>query len=164
MSSPRQNFDFHEFVGIDFDGTLIDHAKSHYLRRKIKENKYDQKFWIITFRSKNDADTIWDELKPFGLTENHFQSIDRVPSDLDDRYQSAQGIMRWRGINQRKFLKILEYYNTTEEEIKNDIEAFMMWKAETCVKLGCTLLVDDMEIVRRGCIKLNIKYLHPDFI
>jgi hypothetical protein len=132
-------FALHDRLGIDFDGTLIGHPESAQLQQYILDHQDDKKFHIVTFRTTNMRKRMEADLEMstrftgVPLTLQHFESIASIPDVLYER----------KGM----FDDGTEYYG---------------WKARTCDKLGCTILLDDMiRDVGRHCEDLNIVCLDP---
>lgn len=153
----------HNNIGIDFDGTLVEHHRSPILHKWVRENYLKSNFWIITFRDSIDAESIWPLLVEYHLGPEHFKGIKCAPDELLNKFNKARGILQWKG--HQKFARSLQYHKVTQEELEDDILNMMVWKAKMCIETGCTLLIDDLdEMVKYGCQDLGIAYLHPDFL
>jgi|ERR1051326_232568 hypothetical protein len=133
----------HQKVGIDFDGTLIEHPRSRLLQRFILANR-DKEFHIVSFRSHGMEKNIERDLRistlmtqvPLGL--QHFTGVHNVPDAL------YEGWAMFGDADQQK------------------VKDYLCWKATKCRELGCTIIVDDMSDVGPHCEEIGIRYLHPD--
>lgn len=131
--------DQHQKLGIDFDGTLVGHPRSHILQKYIVDHP-EKDFHIITFRcGQMERNLRWDlqdsvELTGSGLRLDHFKTIECCPKLIFER-----------------------------REVFDDGREFYGWKAKRCAELGLTILVDDMHgHISPYCHELGIPCLNPD--
>lgn len=130
----------HHIIGVDLDGTLINHPRSHVLQSFIYHNT-DRKFHLITFRSHNMKLDIEKDmymgsaLNGIPLTTKCFSSINTASDEMMEAYS-----------------------NGTEESYKR----FLEWKPQICQQLECTILIDDIRDIAPFCDQYNINYFHPD--
>ncbi len=128
----------HQKIGIDLDGTLIEHPHSRRLQKFIIDHP-DKEFHIVTFRSHGMQHNIARDLRisttltqvPLGL--NHFAGVHNIPDTLYE--------------NMVRFDRHDPYY---------------CWKADKCKELGCTVIVDDVAAIGPYCEAIDILYIHPD--
>lgn len=132
-------FDSHERIGIDFDGTLVGHKHSWLIQRYIAENQHKQ-FYIITFRSHGMQDRIErdlrDSVKKTGIDLNikHFTGIHNIADGLYENHLALKG----------------------------DPD-YISWKAVKCAEIGCTILIDDMaELIHEHFPERGIIIVSPD--
>lgn len=131
--------DQYQKLGIDFDGTLVGHPRSHILQQYIVDHP-EKEFHIVTFRcGQMEQNLRWDlqdsvELTGSGLRLDHFKSIECCPKLIFER-----------------------------RETLDDGREFYGWKGRRCAEIGCTILVDDMHAhVGPYCHELGIPCLNPD--
>lgn len=130
----------HQHIGIDLDGTLIEHPRSAVLQQFILDHQGSKKFHIVTFRSHGLEDRIDADLYAstmltgVPLRLEHFTGIHAVP------YRLYEG---WA--------------------LRSDNAAYFGWKAQKCKELGCTVLIDDMiDSIHEHCTVHGIVGLNPD--
>lgn len=140
--------DQHKIIGIDFDGTLIEHPRSKVLQQYIIDHQGDKEFHLITFRTHGMRERISLDLQistegtKVPLTLAHFTTINAIADAAWEKriLLERQGLMD---------------YETGRE--------YFGWKAMTCEKLGCTLMVDDMiDMIGNYCTEKKILCLNPD--
>lgn len=130
----------HHSIGIDFDGTLVEHPRSHILQQFILDHHLIKSFHIITFRSHGMEDRIAKDLAAstfktmVPLALDHFAGIHSIPYHLHENHA----------------------------ELKQN-DGYYGWKAEKCREIGCTVLIDDMEpTIGEYCRLIEIMCLNPD--
>lgn len=132
----------HQKIGIDFDGTLVEHRKSRLLQRFILANHDKTEFHIVSFRSHGMERNIERDLlistlmTQVPLTLRHFAGVHNIPDAL---YEG------WAMFGD-----------------KDKARDYFCWKASKCQEIGCTIIVDDMNDVGPHCEEIGITYLHPD--
>lgn len=136
--------DDHEIIAWDFDGTLWGHEKSELMHAYILAHP-TKKHYIITHRSHGEQKLVWIDLEqyPDAPGPEHFVEMINIPDDKYSRFHMSQ---RSPG-----GLILLDY------------NGYIDWKAEMCLKVGATILVDDNPgHTKAGCIKHGIAFVHPD--
>lgn len=135
-----EEFNTHSKIGIDFDGTLVQHQYSEHLQRYILKNHQFKHFHIITFRSHGMQDQIRQDLMEsidttgVRLSLNHFVSVHNIPDET--------------------------YRDHLERLTANDYYA---WKAVKCAELGITILIDDLaDWLHEHCVKHGVDLVSPD--
>lgn len=134
-----EEFDQHQTIGIDFDGTLVGHRHSTLIQRYILDHP-KKAFHIVTFRSHG-----WQN---------------RIESDLA-KSTAETGVPLTIGA----FTAI---HNMTDEgyathlEMKGDPK-YYGWKGVTCARVGCTILLDDMaDALHIECVSQGVVLFSPD--
>lgn len=127
----------HKVISWDFDETLYRHPHSHLFQRFIRDNPYEQEHHIVTFRSHGLVDMIAPDLGEYGIIDvTSFKSICHITDAMYTKYRGG---------------------------LITDISEFRAWKAQKCVEIGATVLIDDMTAdVLDGCIEHGIVHIHPD--
>lgn len=117
-------------IAFDLDDTLIgDNDLKYFFWDYIKNNK-NKKYYIVTFRTRQNASTMWEEIKK--ESNNIISEKNFVHHDL--------------------FM---------DKKIHEDKKKFKLWKGETCYKLNCEVLIDDLEdYVLPGCKKYRIDFFN----
>lgn len=140
MVAMKRLADF-KHVGWDFDGTLWDHPNSKIFSDFIRQNPYDQKFHIVTFRSHGYELNIDRDLHSLRLRRKHFTSVNNVADVIFGEYHHAIK----NGRNQAA------------------VDRYLEWKGRVCHDLGIGILLDDMtDLVIQGCERYDIALIHPD--
>lgn len=157
-----QILDTHKIVGVDIDDTLIGNGfASRQLQNYILKNYRQKKFYLITFRTGEWVDAVWQHIayENDQLDERIFRGLFGIPEEIRAGFQkyiyTAKRMQITRLNDPEDEEKLLEY-----EVYKNQ---YLEWKGKKAHELGCTILIDDMtDHVRQGCIKYNVKLVHPD--
>jgi hypothetical protein len=132
--------DQHSHLGWDMDSTLVGGPNSEFFRRYIAEHR-NKRHHIITFRFQSWADLIPAELSAAGLDPVTISGIHACPPHLYDLHNEG----------------LLMPSDVTREASY----AFLRWKGRVARRLGCTLLVDDLEDwVIHGCKEEGVGFLH----
>lgn len=151
--------DRHDAIGWDFDGTLIRHARSDAMHAWIRANPH-KKHVIVTFRTFGWQERIWEHLAdayPQAPARELFQDVIHIDQNLfvavdseqDPRIDLHRRHDALRTIDGRIYI--------------TEIQPYLHWKGEACLKHGLSILVDDMrDLVLPGCTTHGIEYLHPD--
>ena len=141
----------HEIIGLDFDGTLIDHPSGVELQNFVHENHLDKQIYIITFRSGSMLVDLWDDMKEF----NYYCPSKRMFKGVYGIEHSA-----WQA-NEIAMLK--RRSGMIGEDLTDEEIYYKTWKGMMCNKLGATVLVDDKPgDVMLGCKKFGIQFVHID--
>lgn len=127
-------------IGWDFDDTLVNHVASPLFWQFIRANPYNQQHSIVTMRSHGIENGMFSLLAwvGSGLDETYFAHVENVPDHLFESYH--------RSLDPRD-------------------HAYLLWKGETCKRIGADVLIDDMEAMglsARGCDLYGIVHIHPD--
>lgn len=143
----------HHKIGIDVDGTLIDHPRSHLLQRFILDHHQTKEFYIITFRSHGWEKRLEHDigestlLTTVPLQLNHFRGIHTVPQQIHENHWMARSCEG----------------TATPGSIIIAHDDFYGWKAAVCREIGCTVLIDDMEpSIGPHCVRLGVVCLNPN--
>lgn len=132
-------FDRHQKIGIDFDGTLVGHRHSALIQRYILDHP-EKEFHIVTFRSHG-----WQNRIEFDLAKSTAET--GVPLTIG------------------AFTAI---HNMTDEGYATHIEMkgdpkYYAWKGVTCAQVGCTILLDDMaDGIHIECVSQGVTLFSPD--
>lgn len=159
-----QILDTHKIIGVDIDDTLIgNELASTRIQEYILNNYHQKNFYLITFRTRELMDSIWQDIayENAQLNEKIFRGVFGVPVDIRIGYQHYRSTVNRIATNtvndpedEEKLLKFTPYK-----------DQFLEWKGKKAHELGCTILIDDRtERVRQGCTKYNIKLVHPDVL
>lgn len=137
----------HNTIGIDIDGTIIDHKNSEYLQDMVREFHKTKSFYLVTFRTHGWETQVFREMRQkYGFrspSSRCFIGILNIPVEI---YNNAM-TFRSRG---------LEEYAVYDQLYKN-------WKGYICKKHDITILIDDRpEDVLPGCLKYGVEFMHPD--
>ena len=134
-----EHFDRHERLGVDFDGTLVDHDRSALIQQYILDHP-EKDFHIVTFRSHGMQDRIerdlWSSSKDTGvdITLAAFTGIHNIQDGLYESHLALKGDPN-----------------------------YWAWKAVKCAQLSCTIMIDDMaEQIYKECISRGIEIVSPD--
>jgi len=128
----------HQKIGIDFDGTLVEHPHSRALQKFILDHR-GKEFHIVSFRSHGMERNIERDLRistiltQVPLTLHHFAGVHNIPDRL--------------------FENMINF---------DHHDPYYCWKADKCKELGCTVIVDDVAEIGPHCEAIDILYLHPD--
>jgi hypothetical protein len=143
------NFTSYRGIAFDLDGTLIDRVNDS-VRDYVLSNP-DQKFNIVTFRTRAEGRDIARELQHAGLDVERFTEIVFAPDRLVREFREDQQMRRSAGLP----MLSRSTANLLEGEHK-----YVHWKGFVARKLGCQLLVDDMAyLTRPGCEKYNVEFI-----
>lgn len=126
----EKNLFYYQNIAFDLDDTLIGENPYKSLFWYYIKNNKNKKYFIVTFRTKEKAFTMWDEINTESngiISKNNFFQHDLFINDM----------------------------------ILKDIKKIKTWKGETCHKLKCEILIDDLEeYVLEGCKKYNIDFIN----
>ncbi len=144
----------HEVIGWDADSTLINGPYSELLCEYLLENP-QKKHHIITFREAGPhAEGIWRDLKNYNVFKEHIETLNPCPLVLHESYGIHQ-------LAEKYWKDYSESLGLTVEQMKKHAEAFPLWKAAVCQRLGCSILVDDyIHWTIDGCQMFNIRLLN----
>ncbi len=162
----HQVLDKHLTIAWDLDQTLIGGPQSWFWRRWIRDNYKAHKFWIMTFRSANDANRIWDDLTSCRdpLDPNWFEGIRIVDPVLWDAWIYLREPLQDLDHESKLTPALQELIKQRKLEIDLIISinrAIRAWKAIECRKHNCTLLVEDREsFCKPYCDALGIQFLN----
>lgn len=135
-------------IGLDMDGTLIGHRRSHLLRQYVREHCRKKTFYVITFRTGIYAAEVLPELAEHYLPAECWSGILSIPEELGSVY-IADETKRHRGLLTGP---------PTQAEIN-----YTLWKGYACHQVGAQVLVDDKaKYVIPGCEKYGIKFIDID--
>lgn len=130
---------------------MIDGPSSAELQAFVREHP-EKKFWIISFRTPRQLETVDAELRRSGLKRACFQRIIPMPERLllaFDEDQLRRRVARLPGIESKDAVLFPGEYRVVH------------WKGYVCHKIGATVLVDDMpEYVLPGCRDYRIEFIN----
>lgn len=156
--------DNHNVIFWDFDETLWNGVNSEFYQRYVKNNPHKYHY-IITFRTKNQAASLWKELEEDGIIDkSNINGLFYAPDSLYIQKQFFPEVLQ--GINHKTVKKddiddILLKYNITWEKFYEANDIIHRWKPSICKTVGGTILIDDLShIVKDDCDKLDIEYLN----
>lgn len=145
-------FDFldkFERIGWDLDETLIGHHNSGNIQEYIR-NTPQKRHYIITFRTHQYVDQIFPDIIQGSyktLDQTNFAGVFHIPDQAWLDYQKVAHLKKHR-------MK----YGPSPAEIY-----YKEWKGMVCFENDIPVLVDDMtKLVRLGCEKYGIAYMHPN--
>lgn len=164
---PRNDLHNHRIIGVDIDNTLIGNSVAkHWLSDFIQKYHKDKEFHLITFRNGQSFERVWDDIqKELPLNDFHFKSLTGMPIHLSNVYFFHKKYKNVAKQQPHKMKRIEMYQNVNWKEIELLASLMLEWKGEICYKLGCSVLLDDMEhLVINGCQKYGIKHYHPNQI
>ena len=140
----------YDAIGWDFDGTLIEHAKSGLIHQFIRSQP-GKRHIVLTFRSHGLQRQMFREMRmqyPEAPGTDCFHDV----INIADR--------AWTAFNEIAEQRLRKQYSgpLTKAEL-----FYVEWKAMVCHRLRVPVLVDDRrDQVLPGCIKYGIAYVHPD--
>jgi hypothetical protein len=141
----------HEKIALDFDGTLIQSRNAAALRGFVARHWRDKGFWIVTHRSHGLVEQIPRELaaaRPNPLSPTMFRGIISVGNEAWEA---------WAADDQRRRAGDLTGPHTPAEK------SYVEFKAEQCVKIGATVLVDDKPLLcQAACERRGVQFMHID--
>jgi hypothetical protein len=120
----------------------------------------------VTFRAPNDANRIWDDLT---------ECSDPLSPDWFDGVKIVEPVLWQAWVQLPTLLQDLDHESKITPDIQKLVKRDMLdiglvisinrairaWKAVECVKLRCTLLVEDREtFCKPYCDALGIKFLN----
>lgn len=136
----RTVLDEHRHLAWDMDSTLVDGPNSDFFRSYIDQHR-EKQHHIITFRFQSWADLIPSELSAAGLDPDLISGIHACPPHLYDLHN--EGLL------------------TPTDATREASHAFLRWKGRVARRLGCTVLIDDLENwVIDGCKEEGVDFLH----
>jgi FMN phosphatase YigB (HAD superfamily) len=130
--------DNHKTIAWDIDETLVNGPNSRFFRDYIRSNP-DKIHHLVTFRTPRSwAEEALDQLRDHGLDPALITGVSSVPVDL--------------------FTAFAGRHDCPDHPLLDD---FAHWKGMEAARLGCTVLVDDMEdFVIRGCNRHGVTFVH----
>jgi len=130
--------DNHKTIAWDIDETLINGPNSRFFRDYIRGNP-EKAHFLVTFRTPRAwAEEALEQLRAHGLDPALIAGVSSVPVDL-----------------------FAAFANRHEEPSHPLLDDFDHWKGMEAARLGCTILVDDMEAsVIRGCQRHSVTFIH----
>lgn len=130
--------DNHKTIAWDVDQTLVNGPNSRFFRDYIRSNT-DKVHYLVTFRTPRFwAEEALEELRSHGLDPTLIAGVSSVPTDLFEAFARR--------------------HEFPDHPLLDDFEH---WKGMEAARLGCTLLVDDMEqAVIRGCARHSVTFVH----
>ncbi len=156
-----QELDSHQKIGVDIDGTLINGFMSRLLQQYIKENHSTKEFHLITFRDNEQIKTLWMEFYKVGIEMHWFKSFHNLEEDLNKQWLKNCDKVAHIKSNQKKLDRALNHHKISKEDYIKTFDDINHFKAKICLKLGCTILIDDMEeLVIGGCEFHKIDFLN----
>lgn len=134
----NESLDPHEAIAWDVDQTLINGPNSEFFCRYIRGNPHKRHF-VVTFRTPHSwAEQALEQIRENGVDPRFISGVSSVPEHLFEAF--AQ---RHVTIDAARLLE------------------FNHWKGMEAARLGCSVLVDDMEEhVILGCQRHRVKFLH----
>lgn len=156
----------HTSLGWDMDETLVNGPHSVKWRTFVKENPHLD-HWVVTFRSKNEALQVWDELESeymCPLDRSLFKGLLFMPDRVRlpfDTLPTCLANYDFASEPSTKVLRALAHYKLTLEDLKARRKLVHDWKATACVELGATVMVDDLEhVVKNGCVEHGVVFVN----
>ena len=149
--------DKHGIIFWDQDKTLIDGPHSDFFRDYIAHHT-EKKHFIITFRDKDWANDIWEELQEAGLdARRHIQSVENCPEDIYKSF-AVEICGKFDHLTEEEKAWVAKVDVAT---YRRHLSEFLCWKAMRAKELGGTLLVDDLEDwVIHGCKLHGVEFYH----
>lgn len=138
-----EQLDNHDFIGWDFDGTLIDNDFSEEMHAYIIANP-QKTHMIVTFRDPDWAEEVWDDLKqyPGAPTRRYFKGVLAISNKLVENFAVDKHSIR------------------TGKPLPRGVSDYLEWKGRACSENGLTVLVDDLEdMVIHGCRRYGVHYV-----
>jgi hypothetical protein len=141
----------HRKIALDFDGTLVDGVSSPAITAYVNQHP-DKSFYIVTFRTPKQSQTIPSELANVGLSTQQFSKIIPMPERLMFDFDEDQRFRR------NSSLPSMDH--VSEDALLPGEYKLVHWKGFIARKLGATVLVDDIpELVTRGCKQFGIEFV-----
>jgi hypothetical protein len=135
-------------IGLDMDGTLIDHPRSHLLRQYVRQHCGKKAFYIVTFRTGAYAAETLPELKDHYVPETCWAGLLSIPHELWAAHAADE--------KRRRSGKLTG--PQTEAELN-----YKLWKGYACSRVGAQVLVDDRaDAVIPGCEKYGVHFIDID--
>lgn len=163
---PVRKLKGHKSVGWDMDETLVNGPMSTRWREFVLENP-EVAHWVVTFRSKEDAESLWDELEAqhlYPLSRDLFEGLMFMPDRVRVPYEALPNKLKEADVSvepDAKTKRALELYKYEWDDVKNRHLALQRWKAEACNEVGATVLVDDLEhLVKEGCEFHGVEFVN----
>ena len=142
----------HRKIAMDLDGTLIDGVAAVALGDFVRECHEHKSFFIVTFRTAEQMQTVQQELAAYDLSPDFFARIIPMPTryvlefDEDQRFRRTARMPRLDQV-------------APDAQLPGEFK-FTHWKGFIVHKLGATVLVDDMPyLVLPGCEKFHITFI-----
>jgi hypothetical protein len=141
----------HQKIALDFDGTLIDGVSSLAIAAYVNQHP-DKSFYIVTFRTPKQSQTIPTELANVGLSVQQFSKIipmsERLVFDFDEDQRF------------RRNSSLPSMDHVSKDALLPGEYKLVHWKGFIARKLGATVLVDDMpELVTHGCKQFGVEFV-----
>ena len=151
--------DHHDAIAWDMDGTLIDGPNASVFRRYIKANQH-KRHLIVTFRDPHWAQEVYSELFPYGVLEHHIHGVSACPQEFYRAYTDARfDAAEWVRHAPKSYDEARALCRGPLRNFEH-ANAYLHWKGEEAKRLGCTVLVDDMEhLVIAGCTKHGVAFV-----
>lgn len=125
----------HRTIAFDLDGTLIDGAASAKLASYIKEHP-EKTFYVVTFRTPDQINTVSSELQNQGLDMNMFEKVVPMPARMVMEFDEDQRTRRNAGMPPMD--------KAPPDSLFPGELKLVNWKGFVTRRLGATVLVDDM--------------------
>lgn len=139
----------HRKIALDFDGTVVEGASSAAIADYVTQHP-DKLFYIVTFRTPDQAATISHELARAGLSTDLFSQIVPMPRRLAFDFEEDQQF--------RRAAAMPSIDRVPEDALLPGEHKLLNWKGFIARKLGATVLVDDMpEMSAYGCRKFGVE-------
>lgn len=159
MAVRHKILDQHDSICWDMDGTLVANhfpaPNADFFHSYIKAHP-QKRHVILTFRNKEWADEIYDELEGLGMrnARSLISEIISCPSMIHDSYMMHTN--RPHMVDRFK-----DHFGLDDETFMEYVDAFTFWKGKMAKAAGCTILVDDLpEWVVDGCTEHGVVFLH----
>lgn len=156
----------HSCFGWDMDETLVNGTHSEMWRSCVLASP-EADHYVVTFRKKDDALKVWDELESLyelPLTRDMFTGLLFMPDRVRLPYDTLPSRLRKVDVYSEpdaKTKRALVLYKYEWEDVKQRHQAVHHWKAEACKSVGATVLVDDLEhLVKPGCDLHGVEFVN----
>jgi len=154
---PLSDLDYHQTIALDYDDTLLGNGKHCKRIRDYVRNHPDKAYYIITFRTKQDARGISKELGTYGFDLSLIRAIKCLDENTKELGSQALRIFNQKKTNPKLFKT---YTKDFMDEVQRDYDNLTNYKGFAAKQYGCTILVDDMpELCLPGCLKHHIEFL-----
>jgi len=160
---PLAQLDKHTIIGLDWDDTFVGAGSSLRWCLPIQQyvtNHTNKEYHVVTFRNSNATKEIELLVSTHPVLKTVVKSITHLPDSLREIQADALCLGYIKQHSKTMFDK---YYQDDPKEVDallQTYDAIITFKARTCAKYSCTVMLDDMpNLVKEGCTRLGIEFV-----